>query len=177
MKCRKNETEFHGRCVPKNKPFVGKIVVMHIAEESPDLSDLGKYSNEPGEFAIENPQGDSRHYLYFNAENVSNMEEAQQNFERMERYEQGDWGMMGIVAEAELMIPHKSIHPTWQIQRISSGGLWGIESDSGESYLKEVEQEELANLKSNLKELGVSEREFKRAKLMRKKFHEREEEY
>ncbi len=49
------------------------------------------------------------------------------------------------------------------INRISSGGLWGIESDSDESYFKEVAQEELAQLEKLLLELGFTAEEIKSA--------------
>jgi hypothetical protein len=37
---------------------------------------------------------------------------------------------------------------------LTSGGLWGIESDSSNEYLKEVEAEELADLRGTLIEAG-----------------------
>ena len=76
----------------------------------------------------------------------------QEGFEdRLAKYNNGDFRYIGIRAEAEIVI--NSV-----IQRISSGGLWGTESDSDESYLKEIEQEELSDLRSILHELGFSKR-------------------
>ena len=76
----------------------------------------------------------------------------QEGFEdRLAQYNNGDFGYIGIRAEAEIVIDSV-------IQRISSGGLWGTESDSDESYLKEIEQEELSALRSILHELGFSKR-------------------
>jgi hypothetical protein len=51
----------------------------------------------------------------------------------------------------------------WLINRVSSGGLWGIESDSDKSYLATVAKEELSELKSTLSELGFSETEIETA--------------
>jgi len=84
-----------------------------------------------------------------------------QDYERMESLNAGHWGYIGIRAEAEIM-PNikKENSESWYgtIQNISSGGLWGIESDSEKSYLESVAQEELAGLKSELLALGFSRR-------------------
>ena len=86
-----------------------------------------------------------------------------QDYERMESLNRGDWCYIGIRAEAEVGIegkePSRRYHfEGWTMQTISSGGLWGIESDSGNDYLQSVEQEELSELRAQLKELGFSTR-------------------
>lgn len=81
---------------------------------------------------------------------------ARQDYERMESLERGLWCYLGIRAEAELRVPcgdDSSI-----IQHITSGGLWGIESDSDASYLTEVEQEQLSELRNQLHALGFGKR-------------------
>ena len=78
-----------------------------------------------------------------------------------ERLNQGDWCFIGIAAEAEYCIsdnPHKRTNTSWTVQSLHSGGLWGIESDSDASYLAEVEQEQLAELREQLKAIGFSSR-------------------
>ena len=75
-----------------------------------------------------------------------------QDYERMESLNSGQWCYIGIRAEAEIIGWHGTV------QRITSGGLWGIESNSDREYLKETEQEELANLKTELLALGFSRR-------------------
>lgn len=74
-----------------------------------------------------------------------------QDFERMESLNNGNWYFMGIIAKAEI----RTESGTMQV--IRSGGLWGIESDSGE-YLEEVGKEELENLRLELESLGFSKR-------------------
>ncbi len=74
-----------------------------------------------------------------------------QDFDRMESLYTGYWNFIGIRAEAKIVIGNVG-------QTITSGGLWGIESDSDESYIKSVEQEELADLRGILHELGFSKR-------------------
>lgn len=74
-----------------------------------------------------------------------------QDYARMESLNRGDWYFLGVVAKAEV-----SIGGT--IQRIRSGGLWGIESDSEKSYIAEEESNQLAELKTILGEMGFSKR-------------------
>jgi hypothetical protein len=73
--------------------------------------------------------------------------------ERRAEYEAGDFGFIGIQAQAEIHVSHGAGHI---IQTITSPGLWGIESDSGAQYLAEVYEEERAILFEMLTELGIS---------------------
>lgn len=59
------------------------------------------------------------------------------------------WSMIGVQAVATVYI--NGIHQT-----LRSSGLWGIESDSDESYLTSVEDEQLEELTSVLAALGLS---------------------
>jgi len=77
------------------------------------------------------------------------------DYERMERLQRGDWCYVGIRAEAEILIPSGS---AGVLQEITSGGLWGIESDSDTSYLEDVEDEELSELREQLRAVGFSTR-------------------
>ena len=79
-----------------------------------------------------------------------------QGYERMERLNAGDWCFIGIRAEAEIAIP--SVPQCATVQHITSGGLYGIESDSDTPYLTSVEKDELADLKAQLLALGFSKR-------------------
>jgi hypothetical protein len=102
-------------------------------------------------------------YRYFNG-NVENYkgespeqirEYVLRDYERMERLHRGDWCYIGIRAEAEVLIPSNG-HSI--VQEITSGGLWGVESDSDASYFKEIEDEELSELRKQLYALGFSKR-------------------
>jgi hypothetical protein len=75
-----------------------------------------------------------------------------EDFKRMESYNRGHWHYLGIIAKAEI------VSPQGVCQTIRSGGLWGVESDSGHEYLAEVEGEELAALKAELTALGIGAR-------------------
>jgi hypothetical protein len=68
---------------------------------------------------------------------------------RRKEYENGDFSFVGVRAEAEVVVENV-------IQTITSGGLWGIESDSGEGYIEDVALEEYDNLREILKAIGVS---------------------
>lgn len=78
---------------------------------------------------------------------------AKQDFDRMQSFSNGDWCHLGIMTHAEITLPGSDI-----VQRITSGGLWGVQSDSGEEYLSEVEQEELTALAAELAALGFGKR-------------------
>lgn len=141
---------------------VQKITIKHIIDESPDLSYLGEFSNTAGNYAIEH-NGERGTYPYFNADNVENMEDAQQNYDRMMQFEKGDVYCIGIKAIAEV---HTSENGnTWLINHIESGGLWGIESDSDAEYLREVEQDELHELRKTLKAFGLIDEAINAAKV------------
>lgn len=76
-----------------------------------------------------------------------------QDYERMESLNRGAWSFIGIAAEAEVQTNGMST-----IQRIRSGGLWGIESDSDRDHFRMVEAEELDQLKTELHAIGFTKR-------------------
>ena len=151
------------------------IEVKHIPDTNPDTSYLGEYSNTPaGEFSI--TRSIPGQYHYFNPGSVEPFdpaaswipadrapadkesfwretmrENARRDYERMEAYNRDEWGFIGIRAQADVVIGGVC-------QSITSGGLWGIESDSEKSYFREVEREELKQLREILHELGFSKR-------------------
>jgi hypothetical protein len=98
-------------------------------------------------------------YRYFNG-NVENYkgetpekirEYVRQDYERSERLHRGDWCYIGMRVEAEIVIDNVC-------QEITSGGLWGIESDSGKDYLAEIESDELYELRKQLTAVDFSKR-------------------
>jgi hypothetical protein len=110
-----------------------------------------------------------REYRYFNG-NVENYEGesaedirkyVRQDYARMEGLNNSQWGFIGIRADARVIL-NTAVDPTLT-QDITSGGLWGIESDIGKGYLESVEQEQLAELRGQLSELGFSSRAISKA--------------
>jgi hypothetical protein len=82
-----------------------------------------------------------------------------QDYERMEAYNGQQWWYLGIRAEAKIGIGDSYL----TTQTITSGGLWGIESDSSPCDFAEVSGEELADLKTQLLALGFSKRAVSQA--------------
>ena len=76
-----------------------------------------------------------------------------QDYERMEGLNNGNWCYIGIRAYAKVGISVNG-GKDFVTQEISSGGLWGIESDSDKGYFESVEGEELADLKAELLAYG-----------------------
>lgn len=83
----------------------------------------------------------------------------------MESLSRGDWHFIGIRAEAEIGLPTGTYSSAARggeehvlCQTVTSGGLYGIESDSDAEYIKSVEDEELAALRQQLHALGFSQR-------------------
>ena len=102
-----------------------------------------------------------REYNYFKPEargekegSPEYQEYGKRDFERMENLNNGEWSFIGIVAVAEVRTLHSENPRTERVHEITSGGIWGVESDSGE-YLLELAQEELDDLKSELEQFGI----------------------
>jgi hypothetical protein len=87
---------------------------------------------------------------------------ARQDYERMEKLNRGDFCFIGIRAEAKLGIPQGKPQPqtgqSYLLQNLSSGGLWGIESDSDTSYIESEEKNQLDELRDVLLGFGFSRR-------------------
>jgi hypothetical protein len=142
------------------------VRIKREVDDSPDLSHLGEYTNRPGgdEVTIDREaRGDkSRHeYRYFVAAlsgaETGNPESVEQDYKRMEDYNRQGWCMVGVWAEADVQFSGDVV------QTIRSGGLWGIESDSGAKYFTEVERDELGELSAQLKAAGFKPGTIRRA--------------
>lgn len=77
----------------------------------------------------------------------------EEDYQRHEAFNRGEWDSIGVRAAVELPIPYGKDRI---LTRIESPGLWGIESDSGEKYFDSVFQEESNILADMLAELGVN---------------------
>jgi len=147
---------------------IHKVVIKRMQDECPDTSWLGDYSDkQASEFSIDRAHDLDCLYRYFNGpiENYKGelpediRKYVRQDFERMESLYRGDFCFIGIRAEAEWSITQTEYARNGSlIQTVTSGGLWVIESDSSSEYLKEIEQEQLAELRSQLKAIGFSSR-------------------
>lgn len=85
------------------------------------------------------------------------------NEERKEACERGAFEFVGIYARAK--VDHHKPNEGGGYQFIGtteyrSGGLWGIEDDSGREYLQAIADEQEAELREILKEEGFTEEEI-----------------
>lgn len=71
---------------------------------------------------------------------------------RMSGWKRGDWQYIGVQARATIMVPIGS--NSFSTHTLTSGGLWGIESDCGD-YIAEVFEDEKAQLLTELATLGA----------------------
>jgi len=78
----------------------------------------------------------------------------EQDQARLDAFNAGEWFMIGIQAEARIVIVRNGMG-TYHI--MTSAGLWSIESDSGEDYLDEIFEQEKALLIDDIKAMGNSE--------------------
>lgn len=158
------------------------VTVKQLYDEDPDTSYLGNYTDRPepwaiicqgeheGKFVCELRAKDKlprpgRKYNYFIAvagdetPGTKNYRKyAKQDYERMDAFAREDWNFIGLRAEAKVQIGDGGL-----VQTITSGGLWGIESDSGKDELSRLAREQMAELESQLLALGFTRAEVKRA--------------
>lgn len=82
-----------------------------------------------------------------------------QDYERMERLSNGSWSFVGIVANCEIEAIVDAKPYTTEL----TASLWGIESDSDRDYIKTTEDEQLAEIRGQLKEYGFTSRQVSAA--------------
>ena len=140
-----------------------KILSVHIVQDvdmDPDFSHLGDYHSDYREGAIDRKERgdmDRNSHRYFSpamtADETGNPNSPEQDYQRMENYNRGIWCFIGIHVEAKIQLINT-------IQTISSGGLWGIESDSDRTYFDQVRKEELSQLSIELKAIGFTKKQI-----------------
>jgi acetolactate synthase regulatory subunit len=82
-----------------------------------------------------------------------------QDYERLEGLHNQNWYFLGIVAEAEIEAIVDGKPYTTEL----TASVFGIESDSDRDYLKSTEDEQLADIRSQLKDYGFSSRAISQA--------------
>lgn len=160
---------------------IDQIIVKKVLDESPDLSWIGEYTDQYNEWAIDVEQGEyvnileqdedyeiparNRNYRFFvpyaggEKPGTNDYQKyGKQDFEHMQKINNGEIGFIGIMAEARFLTSHDG--KNWLINDISSGGLWGIEAPDNSSYHDEVISEELSALTDLLKELCFYDEEI-----------------
>ncbi len=152
--------------------IIRSVVVERILDENPYLDYLGKFSDEKGKFGVPHRVNHDHAYSYFNADNVENMKQARQNYDQMMKYENGELCDYGVKATAEILTSFndnakyadgKILAGNWLINKIQSGGLWGLSSDGSNADFDNEAENQLSELHDNLKEFGFSEQEISEA--------------
>ncbi len=72
--------------------------------------------------------------------------------DQIEAFNEGQWEYVGIRAWATVVLPRGG---AGILQRITSPGLWSVESNSSPDYLAEIEGEEASQLIDMLADLNV----------------------
>ena len=83
----------------------------------------------------------------------------EQDQARLDAWRKDEWHFLGIRAKATIKIPHGINPDCWIVSDLSSPGLWGIESDSGDPYFQEVyrdEREILISMLASLKSFEIT---------------------
>jgi len=150
------------------------IKVVHLIDDNPDTSFLGDYTDEYDEFHFDREQGrmlrtlerekdytvpeKGREYRFFKPYaggekpgSTLYIRYGKQDLARMEGLEKGNWCFIGIRADAIVRLTDSDL-----CQKITSGGIWGVESDCPE-YHKDLEKEELTGLRDELKAAGFTD--------------------
>ena len=135
---------------------IESIKIKHIIETQPDLSYLGKYSNNPAEVHIDRKERGNQgcgEYRYFNL-GCGDPEYIEQDYKRAESYNRQEWYVFGVMAVAIVSYSTETVPASNRLETLTSGGLWGIESDS-EDYIETVENEQLDDLREHLAHFGI----------------------
>ena len=146
---------------PGGKRRILDVELLRETDTDPDISHLGEYARheERGAVCIDRAArgdcgpGEMPWFICaMSGEESGNPESPDQDYQRAEAFNRGDWWMIGIHAVA------KVVGASGVVQGLRSGGLWGIESDSDAHYLDSVGRDELADLRAILVEHGFSQR-------------------
>lgn len=142
----------------KKRAKVVKIEVKRIVDENPDLSFLKttpEYHYGKNGSNWEHVSEEDKQNIIHNYGSIWNacMVYAKNDQERLDAYYKGIWEMIEIIAVATIHIPVND--NTVKIQTIDSGGVFGIESDSDDSYIRDIGKEQIAEVKNHLRILCV----------------------
>lgn len=176
------------------KNRIQSIRILHKIDEYPDLSYLGEYTDrKPYKEDLNRKSAFYRYYAerneykyfipaYSVSEHRNDLQKigyskgvseemarqyCKSDFDRMEAYNRGDWYAIGIIAEAIIELPCNGYK---KMQVISSGGLWGIDSDSGSKYIEEIENEQLSELKEYCMQVNVYTKNWDNIEIQRPEY-------
>lgn len=149
----------------KQKRILNVKTIREVDNDSHYLDYLGRFSNDPGpvDRTIDREATMRRgEYRYFIATNspaeTGNPNSVQEDYHRVCKFCDGSLWFLSIGAQAEVILTDSC-----KLQTIQGGWLCGIESDSDESYLASVEEDQLEVLRGELSAIGFSEDEINAA--------------
>ena len=135
-----------------NKPRIDYIRINWEVDTDPDTSYLESKLSEDGKTLISSMRY-TQQDLDESPKEIKKYIE--QDTERLKKCYSGELCAYSCTAEAITSYPIGESGDR-RIQKLTSGGLWGIESDSRREYKEEVATEELDDLKSHLETYGVT---------------------
>lgn len=92
------------------------------------------------------------------ADPVERAKYKEQDAQRLAAYRKGNWSFVGVRAKAMIRVNRDDHNQSiTAIYELTSPGLYGIESDSSESYFAEVYAEECAQLKADIEAMKNAE--------------------
>lgn len=138
-----------------NKARIDSIKVERLTDECPDVSYLETEQDEQGNI-ISSCQYTQEEYLK-NPKQVQGYIDEDNN--RLEKFYSGEICMLGIQVKAEVSYSLDK-QGNRRIEHFTSGGLWGIESDSDEEYLKDIQVEQVDDLRGHLEQFNVNLNNF-----------------
>lgn len=145
------------------KKRIMSVDFVRDVDDSPDLSFIGEYGRDAQENSIDRQERndmDRGEYRYFtpalSGDETGNLDSPEQDYQRMESYNAGQWCMLFCQARAVISINGVQ-------QTITSSGLGGVESDSEESYFGEIQDEQFGELAEILADMGFSKAQIDKA--------------
>ncbi|HJX79187.1 hypothetical protein [Glutamicibacter sp.] len=117
------------------KPYIHAIKLVHEIDQYPDISYLQQSYDD-----VKDP--------------IERQKYLDQDKQRLNDANNGYWWMIGVYAQTEILVPIDGTN-SCQLIPLKSGGLWGIESDSGSDYIQDIEKQEIDQLKDLCKKLHV----------------------
>jgi hypothetical protein len=141
---------------PEGPLRIEEIHVQWIDDDGATPDFLGEYTDDPGpgvavidRFKLGvHGRHECRYFVPADPEN------GMEDYRRYEAFNNGVWCMEGCVTH--VIVSYSIGSGSRRLEKLSSSGLWGIESDSGEIYKLETELEQLDDLKNHVKIFGVS---------------------
>lgn len=133
--------------------------VVLTPDTDPLLDYLGEFSNSPSKFSIDHWKkvGESRNtFRFFNASNVENQKQAEQNYNEIMKIEKGELSPCGVSVKATIKFSYNNYS---FCQEIETPALYGFFEEDKDS-IQEVEKEKFDELQDMLLDLGFTKKEI-----------------